>query len=50
MSAVACGFVRRANWLRNLDGGPFRSYTPFEQHIADCLRGEAAYLIGFMAS
>lgn len=50
MSALACGFVRRANWLRNLDGGEFRSLSPFERHIADCLRGEAAYLIGWMAS
>lgn len=50
MSAIARGFVRRRNWFDALDGQPFRSLTPFEQHIANALRDEAAYLIGFMAS
>lgn len=50
MSAIARGFVRRRNWFDALDGQPFRSLTPYEQNLFELLRGEAAYLIGFMAS
>lgn len=50
MSQLAKAFMRRRLLLDGLDGGPFRSFTPFQQHIADALRTEAAYLIGFMAS
>ena len=50
MSAVARAFLRRRNWLDNLDGQPLRDLTVFEQRISDALRDEAAYPIGFMAS
>jgi len=50
VSVIAKGFVRRRNWLDGLDGGHLRSLSAYEQHIADLLRGEAAYIIGFMAS
>jgi hypothetical protein len=50
VSAVARGFVRRRNWFDNLDGQPFRDLTPYEQNLWMLLRGEAAFLIEFMAS
>lgn len=50
MSQLAKAFMRRRYWLDGLDGGRHRNFSPFEQHIANELRTEAAYLIGFMAS
>lgn len=50
MSAIARGFIRRRSWFDNLDGQPFRDLTPWEAAFLQTLRGEAAYLIGFMAS
>lgn len=50
VSQLAKAFMRRRYWLDGLDGGRHRNFSPFEQHIADALRTEAAYLIGFMAS
>lgn len=45
MSEQARNFLRVRYWLDGLDGGEFRSLSPYERRIADRLRFEAAYLI-----
>lgn len=45
MSTFARNFLRLRFWLEGLDGGEHRCLSPYEQHMADRLRFEAAWLI-----
>ncbi|WP_181901908.1 hypothetical protein [Mycobacterium tuberculosis] len=45
MSAYARNFLRLRYYLEGLDGGAYRTLSPYEQRLADSLRVQASHLV-----